>query len=237
MIKVITSEERHTDRSGPIQSEFSFSFADYDDPGNAHFGCLLVLNDHILEPGKKIEPHPHHDLEILTYVISGTLGHSEGSESPLILKEGTFQVISAGSGIIHAECNPSEDESVRYLQLWFLPDHRNGSPGRDSLHVPRSSRIGAWEPIVSGKGMDDSLRIRQDVNVYVPVLEDDQEIVIPSQNRRQHLFLISGHLDFRSGNQHFSLKPGDAARIHSPHDLALRKTGEEPAELMLIDMP
>ncbi|WP_410772278.1 pirin family protein [Fontibacillus sp. BL9] len=237
MIKVVTSEERHTARYGPVHSEFSFSFADYDDPGNAHFGCLLVLNDHTLVPGKKLEPHPHHDLEILTYVISGTLGHSDGSGDTRILPEGSFQVLSAGTGVTHAEFNPSEQDPVRYLQLWFLPDRRNLTPSRDDRQVTRATRVGISEPVVSGKGNDGRLRIHQDVDVYVPVFADNREILIPTHNRRQHLFLISGHIEFECGNQQFSLRPGDAARIQSGHDLKIRKTGEEQAELMVIDMP
>ncbi len=237
MIKVVTSEERHTVDQGPVHSEFSFSFADYEDPGNAHFGCLLVMNDHTLAPGKKLAAHPHHDLEILTYVISGTLGHSFDSDQGRNLEEGSFQVLSAGTGIMHEEYNPSEEESVRYLQLWFLPDRRGLSPAREDRQIPRDSRIGTWEPVVTGKGENNSLRIHQDVNVYVPVIQDDKEITVPSRNRRQHLFMISGHVEIRCGNQQFTLGPGDAARIRSEEDLSFRKTGEEPAEIMVIDMP
>ncbi|MEF2969271.1 pirin family protein [Paenibacillus sp. M1] len=239
MIKVVTSEERHTARSGPLRSEFSFSFAEYVDPGNAHFGCLLALNDHMLAPGRKLTPHHHRDLEIVTYVISGTMGYSGEAGRTEILKEGAFQTLSAGSGIEHGEFNPSPDEPVRYLQLWFLPDRKNLPPSCHSRNHSRRERTGALHPVVTSAaaGEGDGLQIHQEVKLFVPVLADDKEIVVPSEKRRQHLFQISGHTEFRSGDQHFPLGPGDAARIQSGHDLVIRKTGEEPAELMIIDMP
>lgn len=237
MIKVVTSEERHTVKQGPVQSEFSFSFADYDDPGNAHFGCLLVLNDHTLAPGKKLSAHPHHDLEILTYVISGALGHGDDSGQARILKEGSFQVLSAGTGIMHEEYNSSEEEPVRYLQLWFLPERRSLPPTREDILIPREARVGGMEPVVTGKGGRGPLKVQQDVDVYIPVLLDDKEISFPTRNRRQHLFVISGHVEFSCGSQQFTLGPGDAARIQREEDLSFRKTGEEPVEVMIIDMP
>lgn len=239
MIKVVTSAERHTAKEGPVHSEYSFSFADYDDPGNAHFGCLLVLNDHILPSGKQVESHPHHDLEIVTYVVSGRLLHRlESLDREELLEEGSFQVLSAGTGIFHSEHNPASEESVRYLQLWFLPEQRGLEPHTSRKHVPKETRIGKMEPVISG-GTDpaDSLTIRQDVKIYAPVLVDQAPVSLSPGGRRVHLFVITGHVDFTCGKQEFSLRPGDAARIHSSEEIVISKTGEEQAELLLIEMP
>lgn len=237
MIKIVTSEERHTAHAGPVQSEFSFSFADYNDPGNAHFGCLLVLNDHILAPGKELEAHPHHDLEIVTYVISGSLKSSAGSAGLEPLEEGSFQVLSSGTGIIHAEANPSPVEPARYLQMWFLPEGQGLPPAESSRRIPREKRIGNWMPVISGKRDGDFLRIHQDVNLFAPVLTDQEEHLIRTSHRRQHLFVVEGHVELSCENQRFSLGPGDAARIRCPDDLVIRKTGEGLAELLIVDMP
>ena len=108
MIKIVTSVERHTSEKGWIHSEFSFSFADYDDPSNSHFGCLLALNDNQLQPQEGFKKHPHHDLEIVSLVISGTLQHEDDLGNQHVLEAGTVQVMSAGTGDaarIHKSCD------------------------------------------------------------------------------------------------------------------------------------
>lgn len=152
MIKVVTAEERHTSDKGAIHSEFSFSFADYDDPSNAHFGCLLALNDNVVQPGQGLAPHPHHDLEIVTYVVSGTLRHEDDLGNRQDLAAGSVQVMSAGAGIRHAESNPSPTEPVRFIQMWFLPVQRNLRPAWDSRWFPWQEREGLLKPVIEPGG-------------------------------------------------------------------------------------
>lgn len=132
MIKIITSAERHTSNREWIHSEFSFSFADYDDPSNAHFGALLAHNDNELKPKQGMEEHPHHDLEIITYVISGVLNHQDDLGNHAELQAGSVQVMSAGTGINHSETNSSEADNVRFLQMWLLPDRPGVAPAWDA---------------------------------------------------------------------------------------------------------
>ncbi|PQP84872.1 pirin family protein [Paenibacillus sp. PCH8] len=241
MIKVVTSEERHTSDRGWIHSEFSFSFADYDDPSNAHFGCLLAHNDNTLMPQEGFKKHPHHDLEIVSYVISGTLKHTDSMGTEQLLEPGTVQVMSAGTGVEHSETNPSTDEPVRFLQMWFLPSQRMLKPSYMSRRVDAQEHVNRLCPIVSGQegeGAEGALTIAQDVTCYLSQLESGKKLMYPQhEDRRTHLFLISGHLEIQCSEGNFNLKPGDAARIRKSCDLQITSTGSEPAELVLVDLP
>ncbi|GAB6992433.1 pirin family protein [Paenibacillus pini] len=241
MIKVITSAERHTSERGWIHSEFSFSFADYDDPSNAHFGCLLAHNDNQLGPKQGFKKHPHHDLEIVSYVISGTLEHDDDMGNTTQLEAGTVQVMSAGTGINHSEKNPSEEEPVRFLQMWFLPSEPGLEPTWKSSVYSKADRTNKLVPVVSGRSHQEggALSIQQDVDIYLPILETGHEFVFPQQeHRRTYLFLISGHLEIGCNDGTFQLEPGDAARIHNSCDLHIKGTSSEgQAEFVLVDIP
>lgn len=239
MIKVVTAEERHTSIKGAIHSEFSFSFSDYDDPSNAHFGCLLALNDNVVQPGQGLASHPHHDLEIVTYVVSGTLRHKDDLGNTQDLTAGSVQVMSAGAGIRHSEGNPSSTEPVRFIQMWFLPAERNLQPAWASRWFPRQEREGLLKPVAAEQARGDCLRINQDVQLFIPILPTGEELTIPSRGeRRTHVFMLSGHIGLYCGRQKFSLRPGDAARVRNAEGLTIRSIGsEEAAEFILIDLP
>ncbi|WP_136608976.1 pirin family protein [Paenibacillus dokdonensis] len=243
MIKVVTSAERHTSEKEWIHSEFSFSFADYDDPSNAHFGCLLAHNDNQLSPKQGFKKHPHHDLEIISYVISGTLEHNDNLGNVTQLPAGTVQVMSAGTGINHSETNPSEDEPVRFMQMWFLPTEPGMEPTWKSRSFSREERLNKLEPVVTGKMNEQSgeerLQIQSDISLYIPILETGKEIVFEQKDeRRTYLFLITGNLEIGCNDGTFQLEPGDAARIRNNCDLHIKGTSSEgDAEFVLVDIP
>nr|WP_145406042.1 pirin family protein [Paenibacillus xylanexedens] len=247
MIKVVTSEERHTSDRGWIHSEFSFSFADYEDPSNAHFGCLLAHNDNTLMPQEGFKKHPHHNLEIVSYVISGTLKHVDSMGTEQLLEAGTAQVMSAGTGVEHSETNPSEGEPVRFLQMWFLPSHRELKPSYAFRKIEEDAYLNRLYPMVSGTSdraneslneNENGLRVAQDVTCYLSRLESGKKLMFPQhEERRTHLFLINGHLELQCSDGNFDLKPGDAARIRKSCDLQMTSAGSEPAEFVLIDLP
>ncbi|MWV47311.1 pirin family protein [Paenibacillus sp. HJL G12] len=244
MIKVVTSAERHTSEKEWIHSEFSFSFADYDDPSNAHFGCLLAHNDNQLSPKQGFKKHPHHDLEIISYVISGTLEHNDDLGNVTRLPEGTVQVMSAGTGINHSETNPSDDAPVRFMQMWFLPTEPGLTPSWKSHSFSREERMNKLEPIVTGRmnnqGSEELLEIQSDITLYIPILETGQEIVFEQKDeRRTYLFLITGNLEIDCNDGTFQLEPGDAARIRNNCELLHIKgtSSEGDAEFVLVDIP
>ncbi|GIP24396.1 MULTISPECIES: pirin-like bicupin family protein [Paenibacillus] len=239
MIKVITSDQRHTSDHGWIHSEFSFSFSDYEDPSNAHFGCLLAHNENILKPKMGFKRHPHHDLEIVSYVVSGTLSHSDSLGNTHKLKAGHVQVMSAGTGVEHEERNPSDWEDVHFIQMWFLPDQKGEAPAWKAHDFTKEDQLNKLLPVVSGNGLEGSLPINQEVNVYLSTLETGREVSLPHRNeRRTHVFLIEGNADLTCGDEELSLRPGDCTRIKKSCDIVFRGTGsDKPAELLIVDMP
>ncbi|MEI0738904.1 pirin family protein [Paenibacillus sp. JTLBN-2024] len=240
MIKVVTSAERHTSEKGWIHSEFSFSFADYDDPSNSHFGCLLAHNDNCLSPLQGFKKHPHHDLEIVSYVISGTLEHNDSLGNAQRLPAGTVQVMSAGTGIEHAETNPSEDEPVRFMQMWFLPSEPGHRPSWTSRPLTREERLNKLAPAVTGRteGQEGSGYIRIFPFTFRSWKRAKKSCSISRRKDGTYLFLISGHLEIGCNDGTFQLEPGDAARIRNNCDLHIKGTSSDgDAEFVLVDLP
>jgi redox-sensitive bicupin YhaK (pirin superfamily) len=239
MIKVVTSAERHTSNREWIHSEFSFSFADYDDPSNAHFGALLAHNDNELKPTQGMHEHPHHDLEIITYVVSGVLKHQDTLGNHADLQAGSVQMMSAGTGINHSEINPSESEIVRFLQIWLLPSTPGLAPKWDAKFYPREFKMNTLLPVASGTGEEGALTVNENATIYLSVLETNRELHYPQQeDRRTHIFLLSGNAEISCSDGTFQLQCGDAARIRKNCDLTIKGTSSEgETELVLIDLP
>jgi redox-sensitive bicupin YhaK (pirin superfamily) len=239
MIKVITSAERHTSNREWIHSEFSFSFADYDDPSNAHFGALLAHNDNELKSQQGMHEHPHHNLEIITYVVSGVLSHEDDLGNQTDLQAGTVQIMSAGTGLNHSEKNNSLSGNVRFLQIWLLPNKRGLAPRWDAKFYPREHRLNRLLPVASGTGEDGALRINENATLFLSVLETNRELLYPQEeDRRTHIFLISGNVEISCSDGSFNLRPGDAARIRKSCEMTIKGTSSEgEAELLLIDLP
>jgi redox-sensitive bicupin YhaK (pirin superfamily) len=239
MIKIVTAAERHTSDKEWIHSEFSFSFADYDDPSNAHFGALLAHNDNELKPQQGMHEHPHHDLEIITYVVSGVLRHQDDLGNHADLQEGTVQVMSAGTGITHSETNPADSGNVRFLQIWLLPSTPGLEPKWDAKHFPAEFRTNTLLPVASGTDEEGSLKINEDATIYLSLLDTNRELHYPQrEDRRTHIFLVSGNVEIACSEGTFQLQSGDAARVRKSCDLKIKGTSSEgQAEIVLIDLP
>ncbi len=137
------SGERGYAHHGWLESWHSFSFADYRDPEHVHFGPLRVINEDIVQPGTGFGTHGHRDMEILTYVLSGTLRHNDSTGSSGDIRYGEVQVMSAGTGVQHSEVNPSPDEAVHLLQIWIMPDRQGLMPGYQQKLFPLEDKLGA----------------------------------------------------------------------------------------------
>lgn len=233
LIKVIPSESRYLAEHGWLTSRFSFSFAEYYDPANLHFGPLRVFNDDIIQPGTGFDMHPHADMEIVTYVVEGSLEHRDSMGNIGIINAGELQRITAGTGMFHAEYNPSQDAPVHLFQMWFLPQQRGLTPSWEEKSFTKEAQRNRLLPVVSGEKRDDTLFIHQDMTLYLSTLDAGMEITHQqAPGRRIYLFVIKG--DVSLDEQHH-LRQGDAARITGLDTLAIRTS--EGAELLLIDLP
>jgi len=128
MTQLIRSSDRYHKDAGWLQANWHFAFADYHDPDNVQFGPLRVFNDDVIHPSQGFGLHPHKDMEIISYVVSGQLEHQDHLGNRGVVHPGEVQVMSAGKGIMHGERNPSATDPVRLLQIWILPRNKGGKP-------------------------------------------------------------------------------------------------------------
>ena len=146
---------------GWLQARHSFSFADHYDPERVHFGKLRVLNDDIIAPGKGFGTHPHNDMEIITIPLRGSLEHKDSMGNGSVITSGEVQVMSAGTGIMHSEFNPSNEQEINLLQIWIFPEEKGVSPRYDQKYFDEHSFTDAIIKIVNNEENDSSLFIHQ----------------------------------------------------------------------------
>jgi hypothetical protein len=232
MIRVVKADERHHADMGWLSTHWHFSFADYSDPANVNWGPLRVFNDDVIRPGQGFGAHPHRDMEIVTYVLEGTLEHQDNQGNRGVIHAGEVQVMSAGTGIVHAEYNHSNQHPVHFLQLWILPRTKGLPPRWAQRQFTPADRAGKLLPVVSAGHVPATLAIDQDAAIYVSALRAGEEVVHRSRaGRRAYLFVITGHLTVNG----IPLAAGDQARIAGEPELVLRAT--EEVELILLDLP
>ena len=231
MITTIPSESRYHADHGWLDTRWHFSFGDYYDEENMNWGPLRVFNDDVIKGGGGFGAHPHKDMEIVTYVIDGVLEHQDNLGHKAQLKAGEVQMMSAGTGIVHAEYNPSKTEPVHLLQLWIMPRKKNLPPRWDQRPYDLAQRTGKLLPVISSGDVPNTMPIDQDATIYVSHLKTGTSVTHESApKRRAYLFVINGELDVNGQ----TLKQGDQARIAD--EPALRLTASQESEIILLDL-
>lgn len=240
------SDRAHTDISW-LDSRHSFSFGGHYDPANTHFGLLLVSNDDVVKAGQGFDTHPHKDMEIITWVLEGSLVHQDSEGNTGVLYPGLAQRMSAGTGILHSERNdawrrepsaPADSargEDVHFVQMWIPPDTGGLRPGYEQLDV--SDRLASGESIVVASGMDKhrddrGITIRQrDAALYAARLAPGAQTKLP-QSPFAHLFVARGGATLEGFG---GLDTGDAARISDSGGQRITAT-EQGAEVLIWEM-
>lgn len=162
---------------GWLDARHHFSFASYHDPARMGWGAIRVWNDDTIAPRSGFPPHPHNDMEIVTFVRTGAITHQDSLGNKGRTAAGDVQVMSAGTGIVHAEYN-LEDEATTLFQIWILPDRAGEAPGWGRREFPRGARAGRWEVVASGTPeQDQSLSIRADAKVAAATLSAGQQAI------------------------------------------------------------
>jgi redox-sensitive bicupin YhaK (pirin superfamily) len=230
MITVRKSKERGHAEHGWLDSYHTFSFADYYDPAHTHFRDLRVINEDYVAPEMGFGMHPHRDMEIITYVVSGALRHQDSMGNTAVMRAGDVQRISAGTGILHSEVNASTKEPVHLLQIWILPDHKNAKPGYAEKSFAQAEP-GKLYLVASKDGREGSITINQDAGLYLGKLQAGETVAqVLGAKRHGWLQLIKGDLNVNGTKLH----PGDAAAISATEKVIL--TAAEPAEFLLFDL-
>jgi len=236
MIEIQRSDERGRTRTGWLDSRHSFSFGNYWNPARTGFGPLLVLNEDRVLPGTGFGPHPHRDMEILTFVTAGRLRHRDSLGSESTLPAGTAQAMRAGTGIVHSEWNPSEDEELRFVQIWIRPRHDAASPGYSELRFRDGDGGGdsvrtEIRTIASPDGRDDSLTIDQDAVVSVVGLPPGETFALAAAAAEfSWLQVLDGSLTL--GADRF--EAGDGVALRDERELVLK--ADTQAHAILFDL-
>jgi redox-sensitive bicupin YhaK (pirin superfamily) len=214
---------------GWLKSEHSFNFGGHYSPLHKGHGLLIVNNDDRVAPASGFGTHGHRDMEIVTWVLSGTLEHHDSEGNHGLLYPGLAQRMSAGSGIRHSEMNPSPDTEVHFIQMWVLPDTGGVRPGYEQLDINAQLADGGLVPIASGQGHDAAITIHQRGAVlWGARLAPNQSVVLPD-DRFVHAFVALGSATLEGDHE---LGEGAAARLTEAGPLSLA-AGPEGAELLV----
>ena len=216
---------------GWLQSRHTFSFGEYYDPKHMGFGPLRVINEDRVAPGAGFGKHPHQDMEILTWVLSGALEHKDSLGTGAQIHPGELQRMSAGTGVTHSEFNASNKDPVHFLQIWIVPNQRGLTPSYEQNSFAADDLADQWCLIASGTPRGGAVKIHQDIDLYSTRLSSAHELThTPSRDRRVWLQVARGSVETEGE----TLEAGDAASwTDSPriHVLAGRES-----ELLLFDM-
>lgn len=226
-VDIRRADDRGASTTDWLQSRHSFSFADYYDPANTHHGSLLVNNDDIVAPGAGFDTHPHRDMEIVTWVLSGQLAHADSMGNSGVIYPGLAQRMSAGTGVEHSERNGSDSEPVHFVQMWVLPDTAGVTPSYQQQEIELAETL---TPIASG-ARDAAVTLHnRNATLYGARLRPGDAIELP-EARYVHLFVARGTVTLEGSG---ALAEGDAARLTGSG--GQRVAADTEAEILVWEM-
>jgi redox-sensitive bicupin YhaK (pirin superfamily) len=231
MLTLRPSAERGYADHGWLKSYHSFSFAGYHDPLHMGFGNLRVINEDRIAPGTGFGTHGHRDMEIISYVMSGSIGHKDSIGNGASIPPGDVQRMSAGSGIMHSEFNHAQNAQTHFLQIWIQPNVQGIAPGYEQKSFPDSEKRGKLRLVASPDGAEGSVTVHADARLYAGLFDASEEARLPlDPQRKAYVQLIRGEL--RVNGQ--GLKAGDAAKIEA--ETSLHLSHGQDAEVLVFDL-
>ncbi|MCW2606032.1 MAG: quercetin 2,3-dioxygenase [Frankiales bacterium] len=234
-VDVRRSADRYATRISWLDSRHSFSFGRHYEPANTGHGLLLVNNDDVVRAGSGFETHPHRDMEIVTWVLQGSLVHQDSTGHNGVIYPGLAQRMTAGAGIQHSEKNDAKgyaETDVHFVQMWVAPDAAGVDPGYEQLEVDAELLAGGLVPVASGRpGHESAIRIRnRHAALHVARLQPGQSVQLPDVPYL-HLFVPRGEVDLEGASH---LGTGDAVRFTATG--GQRVTATAPAEVLVWEM-
>ncbi|MBU6339061.1 MAG: pirin family protein [Rickettsiales bacterium] len=231
MIKIRKSNERGFFNHGWLKSFHTFSFANYYDPKHMHFGNLRVINEDFIAAKMGFGKHPHDNMEIITYVISGALSHKDSMNNSSTILPGEVQVMSAGTGVFHSEFNHEENQETHLLQIWIFPEVKNIEPRYDQKSFVDDFKKNDFVLVVSNSGRDGSIQINQDADIFLAKFKANKNFDFElKKGRKIWVQLISGNISI-NGNV---LENGDAAAITDEEKIAI--IAKKDSEFLLFNL-
>lgn len=231
MIELISSESRGSADHGWLKARHTFSFAEYQNPKRVRFGPLRVINEDRIAPGQGFGTHPHKDMEIVTYPISGAIEHKDSMGNGTVITAGEVQRMTAGSGVQHSEFNHSQSDELHLLQIWLFPEENDLEPGYEQEMFSREDKLGQLRLIASRDGRDGSVTVHQQVDLYATILQPNTGIEhIIADSHKVFVQIISGVVTVNGQ----SASAGDGVQISNESKLMI--SGEAEAEFLVFDM-
>jgi redox-sensitive bicupin YhaK (pirin superfamily) len=226
------SERGHADH-GWLNARHSFSFANWYDPSKIQFGALRVLNDDIVSGGKGFGMHPHNDMEIITIILKGQLEHRDNMGNGSVIKPGDVQVMSAGTGVMHSEFNPSPTEKVNLFQLWIIPKEKGIKPRYDQKTFDVNERKNTIQTVASGYKRNGELYIHQDAAISLAYIDKGKSVSydISHESNGAYIIVVEGSVEINSEK----LEKRDAIGIIDASKVNINAATD--AEVMIIDVP
>jgi redox-sensitive bicupin YhaK (pirin superfamily) len=230
-MKIRRSGDRGFADHGWLRSFHTFSFADYYDPANMGYRALRVINEDRVAAGRGFGTHGHRDMEIVSYVLEGELSHKDNIGNGSVIRPGDVQRMSAGTGVLHSEFNPSPSSGVHFLQIWIMPDRSGYPPGYEQKSFSVDERAGKLRLVASRDGSDGSVTIHQDAKLFVGSLGEGQSARYElAPGRHAWIHVARGAMNV----QGTTLEAGDAAAIDDPSAIDL--TGLAGGDVLLFDL-
>lgn len=231
MITVRRSHERGQAKYSWLESKHTFSFGHYYDVRHMGFSALRVINDDIVSPGTGFDTHGHKDMEILSYVLEGSIEHKDSQGNTKVLTAGEFQLMSAGSGIYHSEYNASKTGVLKFLQIWIQPNTFGNKP---SYIQKDFGKLPGLTSIVTPNGENGTLPIKQDARVDQLILEPGKELKLDiATNRKIYVHMVEGTLTIDETD----LNGGDGAKIENKQSIIFSNNGESKVTALVFDLP
>jgi redox-sensitive bicupin YhaK (pirin superfamily) len=231
MITIRRADERGSANFGWLQSKHTFSFGRYYDPKHMGFSALRVINDDQVAQGAGFDTHGHRDMEIISYVLEGTIEHKDSTGNVQTLPAGEFQLMSAGKGILHSEYNASKSAPLKFLQIWIEPNSIGGKPGYQQKDFGKQLGL---TTIATPDGSEGTLQIKQDAKLHQLILSAGQDLEFASTiGKKTFVHLVSGEITV-NGEQ---LSAGDGAKITGEHTLLFDNNSENKATALIFELP
>jgi redox-sensitive bicupin YhaK (pirin superfamily) len=231
MMQLRKSDARGHTRIDWLDSRHSFSFADYYDPQHMNFGALRVINEDVIAGGGGFAPHPHRDMEIVTYILSGALQHRDSLGTGSIIRPGEIQRMSAGTGITHSEFNASPDEPCHLLQIWIMPSKSGIAPSYEQKPIDSAAARNHFARIAAAEPRNGEVRLVQDAQIWTARFDSGIEVIQPvEKGRRAWLQVARGEVDVNETR----LAAGDAVAISDEDKIVVRS--HAASEVLLFDL-
>lgn len=231
MLQIRKSQERGYADHGWLQSFHSFSFAGYYDPAFMGWGNLRVINEDRVAAGAGFGTHGHKDMEIISYVLDGSLAHKDSMGNIESIPPGEVQRMSAGTGVMHSEFNHEKDKTTHFLQIWLLPRQRGVQPGYEQRAFPTADKQGRLRLVASPDGADGSVSMNADARLYAGLFDGEEAAELAlDPSRKSYVHLVRGQLQVNGQ----TLAAGDAAMIAGESQLKL--SGGQGAEVLVFDL-